>query len=167
MIGDHDYQLKFVVDSPSDLDEIEVPAGTPDGIDQVYVHDVATGHTVVRSLDENGAPLTINTILGGTRGPGLSGLANHVTWGTYELLVTVINQTRATLRARLKQGMPPAERLDTEKLQKALGGFAQGLRKMLAAAKKGDKAAHDAAAAELEAAGNLLDETSEEIKQQG
>ncbi len=77
---------------------------------------------------------------------------------TYELLVTVINQTRATWRVKLKQGgLPPGEKLDTEVLQKALAAYAQALRKMLAAAKRGDKAAHDAAARELEHAGELVD----------
>jgi hypothetical protein len=83
---------------------------------------------------------------------------------TYDLLLTVINQTRATLRVKLKQGMPPNERVDTEKLQKSLAAFAQGLRKMLVAAKKGDKQAHDEAARELEAAGRLLDETAGELE---
>lgn len=85
---------------------------------------------------------------------------------TYDLLLTVINQTRATLRVKLKQGMPADERVDTEKLQRALAAFAQGLRKMLVAAKKGDKRAHDEAARELEAAGRLLDETADELKGQ-
>jgi len=85
---------------------------------------------------------------------------------TYELLLTVINQTRATLRVKLKRGMPSDERFDTEKLQKSLAAFAQGLRKMLAAAKRGDRQAHDDAAVELELAGKLLDETSQELKEQ-
>lgn len=83
---------------------------------------------------------------------------------TYDLLLTVINQTRATLRVRLQQGVPPNERLDAEKLQSSLAGFAQALRKMLSSAKKGDREGHDAAARELEAASRLLDDTAGELK---
>ena len=83
---------------------------------------------------------------------------------TFELLVTVVNQARATLRVKLHQILPPGERVDTEKLQKALGLFAQGLRKTLAAAKKADPQAKDEGNRLLDEAGKLMVESGQELQ---
>jgi hypothetical protein len=82
---------------------------------------------------------------------------------TYELLLTILNQARGTLRVRLQQGMPPPKRADTEKLQQALGGFAQGLRRFLSARKKGDAQAVREATKAIEEAGKLLAESGQEL----
>lgn len=79
---------------------------------------------------------------------------------TYDLLLTVINQVRATLRVKLKQGMPPDERVDSEKLQEALGVFAQGLRKLLSSIKKGNSEG-------LAEGGKLLDDAGKLIRGSG
>jgi hypothetical protein len=86
---------------------------------------------------------------------------------TFELLVTVVNQTRATLRVKLRQALPPEQRVDTEKLQKALGLFAQGLRKTLTAAKKADPQASDEGNRLLDEAGKLMEESGRELQGQG
>ncbi|MBI5511775.1 MAG: hypothetical protein HY903_23715 [Deltaproteobacteria bacterium] len=75
---------------------------------------------------------------------------------TFDLLLTVINQVRATLRVKLQRGMPWSEKIDTEKLQQALGLFSQGLRKTLAAARKADPQAHDEGNKLLEEAGRMM-----------
>jgi len=81
----------------------------------------------------------------------------------YDLLLTVINQVRATLRVKLQQGVPAPQRADTEKLQKALALFSQALRKTLNAAKKGDTAAQSEADHMLSEAGALLEESGHEL----
>jgi hypothetical protein len=82
----------------------------------------------------------------------------------YELLLTILNQTRGTLRVKLQQGMPPPERADTERLQQSLGAFAQGLRRFLAASKKGDKQAVADATKAIEEAGRLLADSGRELE---
>lgn len=82
---------------------------------------------------------------------------------TYDLLLTVVNQVRATLRLKLKKGMAGAERVDTERLQKALALFSQGLRKTLLATKKSDSKAYDAAVQVLAEAGQVLEETGHQL----
>ena len=86
---------------------------------------------------------------------------------TFELLVTVVNQARATLRVKLHTILPPGQRVDTEKLQKALGVFAQGLRKTLTAAKKADPQARQEGNRLLDEAGKLMDESGHELQGQG
>jgi hypothetical protein len=82
---------------------------------------------------------------------------------TYDLLLIVINQVRATLRVRLKQGISPSDRVDTEKLQKALAVFSQGLRKMLRARKNGDARAEEEAKDILGEAGRALEESGNQL----
>jgi len=65
-----------------DLDELE-GAGVGDGIRQLYVHDLATRDTVVRSVGPLGGPLAINDIGGG----GLAEIAAHTSWSTGEALL--------------------------------------------------------------------------------
>ena len=84
----------------------------------------------------------------------------------FELLVTVVNQVRATLRVKLHQSLPPDSRVDTEKLQKALGLFAQGMRKTLTAAKKADPQAREEGNKLLDEAGKLMEESGHELERQ-
>ena len=83
---------------------------------------------------------------------------------TYELLVTVVNQARATLRVKLRHILPPEQRIDTEKLQKGLGLFSQGLRKALVGARKQDAAAQAEGKATLAEAAQLMTESGREIE---
>lgn len=82
---------------------------------------------------------------------------------TYDLLLTVVNQVRATLRLKLKKGMATTERVDTERLQKALALFSQGLRKTVLATKKSDSKAFDDATQVLAEAGLVLEETGHQL----
>ncbi|MEE8409920.1 MAG: hypothetical protein V3T05_09960 [Myxococcota bacterium] len=82
---------------------------------------------------------------------------------TYDLLLTVVNQVRATLRLKLEKGMATTERIDTERLQKALALFSRGLRKTLLATKKRDTKAHDDATQILAEAGQVLEETGHQL----
>jgi hypothetical protein len=84
---------------------------------------------------------------------------------TYELLLVVINQVRATLRVKLKQGVSPGERVDTERLQKALAFFSQGLRKTLRAQKSGDPDGQREAREMLSDASRALEETGVQLTQ--
>ncbi len=68
---------------------------------------------------------------------------------TFELLLTVVNQVRGTLRVRAKNS--PAE------LQDGLQLFSQALRKMVAAMRKGDLCGETEAQRQLDEAASLLE----------
>ena len=82
---------------------------------------------------------------------------------TYDLIVVVVSQVRATLRAQLARGMSKPDRLDTERLQRDLGDFSQAMRKLVAAIKKGDHAKRLEAERLLEAAGGGIKAIEEQI----
>jgi len=63
---------------------------------------------------------------------------------TYELLTTVVNQLRGTLRVK-KTELSPAERGEAERLMNGLGLFAKAMSKMTVATRKDDDAARDRA----------------------
>ena len=75
---------------------------------------------------------------------------------TYEIMSVLVNQFRATLRVKLISGMPPPEQTDVDKLQQALAEYAQALRKMIAARKKGDDEAAKMASGQMERAAEVL-----------
>ncbi len=98
---------------------------------------------------------------------GFAANVNQLQLQTFDLLTTVVNQARATLRVKLTQPLPPRERAEQEKLQKALGAFSQGLRKTLAAARKPDDAARDEANRLLTEAGQLMEDAGQELSRHG
>lgn len=57
---------------------------------------------------------------------------------TYELLNTVVNQLRGTVRMK-KAEMSPAEREEAERLMNGLGLFARAMQKMISASRKDDE----------------------------
>lgn len=84
---------------------------------------------------------------------------------TFELLLVVVNQVRATLRVKLQHGLPAPERVDVTELNKSLTLYAEGVRKLVSAFKKNDDAsirvaseALDAACAQMSASGRTLGE---------
>lgn len=82
----------------------------------------------------------------------------------YDLLLTVVNQVRATLRVQVPRSTPEAQRVKMDDLQQALGDFAQGLRKLVAALKKGDVAKQEEAIREVEKAGSSLDSSGHALE---
>jgi len=83
---------------------------------------------------------------------------------TYELLLTVINQVRATLRIKLQRGMAGDERLKSEQLQDGLALYAQGLRKLLSAIKKGNQQGQDEGSEMLQRASLQLDAIGQQLR---
>lgn len=81
---------------------------------------------------------------------------------SYELLLTLVNQVRATLRVQLARMMPPDKRIDSELLQKGLGIYAQGLRKLVTALKTDDESKRAEAHTLLDEAGKLLESSAHE-----
>ncbi len=92
-----------------------------------------------------------------------AGEVNELRQQAYDLLLTVINQVRATLRVKLQQGVPGPQRGDAEKLQQALAAFSQALRKGLVAVKKGDREAQKEADKLVAEASALLGESGREL----
>jgi len=82
---------------------------------------------------------------------------------TYDLLSVVINQVRATLRVKLQGSLAPPERLDAESLQKGLGEYAQGLRKLILAIKKRDATLEAEAQKLISAANELLSAAGKQL----
>ena len=84
---------------------------------------------------------------------------------TFDLVLVVVNQFRATLRVKLQAGMAPPQRLDMELLQRALGEYAQAVRKMIGAMKKGDAQTAKEAGEMMDRANAMLDQSREQMTQ--
>jgi hypothetical protein len=84
---------------------------------------------------------------------------------TYELVLTVVNQFRATLRAKLQAGMAAPQRTDMELLQKGLREYAHAVRTMVSAMRNNDDQAAKAAGAQMELANALLNQSGKQYAQ--
>ncbi|MBI3179417.1 MAG: hypothetical protein HYZ27_07125 [Deltaproteobacteria bacterium] len=129
-----------------------------------------TGNARVRPLGRKLEDALARLAVAGQRGGDPEKLArqfaqevSELRLQAYDLLLTVINQVRGTLRVKLQQGMPGPRRGDSERLQKALAAFSQALRKALVAVKKGDRDAQTEADKLVSEASTLLDESGREL----
>jgi hypothetical protein len=76
---------------------------------------------------------------------------------TFDVLLTIVNQVRGTLRAKLQGGMSKTARDEAERLQDGLQLFSKGLRQVLLAAQSGDAAAEAQGSRQLDEAARALD----------
>ncbi|MBC7792651.1 MAG: hypothetical protein H7Z43_03000 [Clostridia bacterium] len=81
----------------------------------------------------------------------------------YELVITIINQIRTTLKVQLGRGMATPARLGMEKLQKQLGDQVRAMLKTVSALKSTDSAKFAEAARLLEEAQRGMQELQEQI----
>jgi len=79
---------------------------------------------------------------------------------TYELISVLVNQFRASLRVKLLAGMPAPDKINVELLQQALSDYAQAVRKMIAAQKKGDATGIRTATEQMARASELVKKAS-------
>ncbi len=84
---------------------------------------------------------------------------------TFELLLVVVNQVRATLRVKLQRGLAPPERLDVTALNKGLTLYAEGVRQLVVAFKKGDEHAVQSASRALDEASALMKTSGEALSE--
>jgi len=108
-----------------------------------------------RGLDRGTAPEEIAA--------QLSGDVAALRLQTFEILLVVVNQVRATLRVKLQGGLPTPERLDVEALNRGLGLYAQGVRKLVAAFKKNDEQAVRQASEALDEASALMSQSGQTL----